>query len=376
MRKKYINENYLNKEKNKKINTINKIIKKNIINLIPYKSARLLYKGDNTNNNLIALNANESPIISYFSLNKKIFNKYPEPQSQELIILYSKYVNLNIQNILVTRGADEGIDLIMRTFCNQKKDKILFCPPTYDMYRVTAQILDIKYITINSNKNWELNLDKIKKNLNNVKIIYICNPNNPTGNYINQNNIIELLKLTKNTAIIVIDEAYIEFCIDQTLTYFINKYHNLIILRTLSKAFALAGLRCGFILTNKYIVNTLLKVIAPYPLSGPSIDIAIQALSTKNLIIMKDNVKTIINNKKWLIKNLNNCRCVKHVFNSSTNFILVKFHNSDFIFKKLNKKKIIVRNQNYQKNLNNCLRITIGTIFECKKLFFELQQLS
>ncbi|WP_281351902.1 histidinol-phosphate transaminase [Enterobacteriaceae endosymbiont of Donacia simplex] len=375
MRKKYINKNYLNQEKNKTIDTINKIIKKNIINLIPYKSARLLYK-DNNNNNLIALNANECPIISCFSLNKKIFNKYPEPQPKELITLYSKYVNLNIKNILVTRGADEGIDLVMRTFCNQENDKILFCPPTYDMYRVTAQILDVKYITINSNKNWELNLNKIKNNLNNVKIIYICNPNNPTGNYLNKNIIIELLELTKNTSIIVIDEAYIDFCINQTLTYFINKYHNLIILRTLSKAFALAGLRCGFILANEYIINILLKVIAPYPISGPSIDIAIQALNSKNLVIMQNNVKTIINNKKWLIKHLNNCRCVKYIFNSSTNFILVKFYNSDFIFKKLNKKKIIVRNQNNQKNLNNCLRITIGTIFECKKLFFELQKLS
>ncbi|WP_168919457.1 histidinol-phosphate transaminase [Enterobacteriaceae endosymbiont of Donacia thalassina] len=352
------------------------MIRKNIINFIPYKSARLLYKNDNITNHLVALNANESPIISSFSLNKKIFNRYPEPQPKELINLYSKYVNLNPENILITRGADEGIDLVMRTFCNPKKDKILFCPPTYDMYRVTAEILNIKYIKIDSNNNWELNLNKIKKNLNKIKIIYICNPNNPTGNYINQNDIIRLLKLTKNKTIIVIDEAYIEFCVDQTFSYLINKYHNLIILRTLSKAFALAGLRCGFILTNKNIIDVLLKVIAPYPIPAPVVDIAIQALNSKNLIIMKNNVKIIINNKKWLIKNLYKCNCIKNIFDSSTNFILVKFHNSEFIFKKLTKKKIIVRNQNHEKKLNNCLRITIGTFFECKKLFFELKQLS
>lgn len=370
-RKKYIYKNYFNQKKN---NNIYKIVRKNILNFIPYKSARSLYK-DNTNN-LISLNANESPITSIFSLNKRIFNKYPEPQSKELINLYSKYVNLNIKNILITRGADEGIDLIIRTFCNKKNDKILFCPPTYDMYRVTAEILDIKYIMINSNHNWDLNLNEIKKNLNNVKIIFICNPNNPTGNYINRNNIIKLLELTKNKIIIVIDEAYIEFCIDQTLTNFINKYNNLIILRTLSKAFALAGLRCGFILTNKYIINILIKVIAPYPIPEPVIDIAIQALNYKNLIIMKNNVKTTISNKKWLIKNLNNCNCVKNIFNSSTNFILINFHNSEIIFKELIKKKIIVRNQNHEKKLNDCLRITIGTFIECKKLFFEIQKLS
>ncbi|QJC37244.1 histidinol dehydrogenase [Enterobacteriaceae endosymbiont of Donacia thalassina] len=376
IRKKYISQNFFNQKKKKKIDNIHQMIRKNIINFIPYKSARLLYKNDNITNHLVALNANESPIISSFSLNKKIFNRYPEPQPKELINLYSKYVNLNPENILITRGADEGIDLVMRTFCNPKKDKILFCPPTYDMYRVTAEILNIKYIKIDSNNNWELNLNKIKKNLNKIKIIYICNPNNPTGNYINQNDIIRLLKLTKNKTIIVIDEAYIEFCVDQTFSYLINKYHNLIILRTLSKAFALAGLRCGFILTNKNIIDVLLKVIAPYPIPAPVVDIAIQALNSKNLIIMKNNVKIIINNKKWLIKNLYKCNCIKNIFDSSTNFILVKFHNSEFIFKKLTKKKIIVRNQNHEKKLNNCLRITIGTFFECKKLFFELKQLS
>ncbi|WP_246208762.1 histidinol-phosphate transaminase [Enterobacteriaceae endosymbiont of Donacia bicoloricornis] len=350
------------------------MIRKNILNFTPYKSARSLYK--NNHNDLITLNANESPITSIFSLNKKIFNKYPEPQSRELINLYSKYVNLSTQNILITRGADEGIDLIIRTFCNKKDDKILFCPPTYDMYRVTAEILDIEYLMINSNINWDLDLNKIKKNLSNIKIIFICNPNNPTGNYIDKNNIIKLLKLTKDKIIVVIDEAYIEFCIDQTLTNFINKYNNLIILRTLSKAFALAGLRCGFILTNKYIIDILVKVIAPYPIPEPVINIATQALNSKNLIIMQNNVKTIINNKKWLIKNLNKCNCIKNIFNSATNFILIKFHNSEIIFKKLIKKKIIVRNQNHEKKLNNCLRITIGTFIECKKLLFELQKLS
>nr|WP_281351803.1 histidinol-phosphate transaminase [Enterobacteriaceae endosymbiont of Donacia sparganii] len=372
IRKNFINKNFFHQKK--KINNINKIARKNIINLIPYKSARSLYKSDMKHS--ILLNANESPITSYFTLNKKIFNKYPEPQSKELINMYSRYVNLSTENILITRGADEGIDIIMRTFCNQRHDKILFCPPTYDMYRVTAEILDIKYIMINSIDNWELNLDKIKKNLNNVKIIYICNPNNPTGNSININNIIKLLELTKNKIIIVIDEAYIEFCINQSLTYLINKYQNLIILRTLSKAFALAGLRCGFILTNKNIINILIKVIAPYPIPDPVIDIAIQALNLKNLIIMKNNVKIIINNKKWLINNLNNCPCIKTIFNSKTNFILIKFNNSNNIFNMLNKKKIIVRNQNHEKKLHNCLRITVGTFYECKKLFFELKKLS
>ncbi|WP_425591413.1 histidinol-phosphate transaminase [Enterobacteriaceae endosymbiont of Donacia piscatrix] len=364
----------MNQQK-KKIKNINQIVKKNILNLIPYKSARLLYK--NNINNKIMLNANESPIISLFSINNRILNRYPEQQPKELLNFYSKYINLNNENILITRGADEGIDIIMRTFCNQEYDKILFCPPTYDMYRVTAEILNIKYLMIFSiNDNWKINFNEIKKNLKNIKIIYFCNPNNPTGNILNKDNIIQLLELTKNKIIIVIDEAYIEFCLNHTMIYLINKYENLIILRTLSKAFGLAGLRCGFILTNKYIINILLKVIAPYPISIPVLDIAIQALSTKNLVIMNNNVKTIINNKKWLIKKLSNCSCIKKIFTSKTNFILVKFYNSKIIFDILNENNIIVRNQNHEKILNNCLRITIGTFDECKKLFFTLQKIS
>ncbi|WP_246225737.1 histidinol-phosphate transaminase [Enterobacteriaceae endosymbiont of Donacia crassipes] len=363
----------MNQQK-QKIKNINQIVKKNILNLIPYQSARLLYK--NNINNKILLNANESPIISLFSINNRILNRYPEQQPKKLLNAYSKYINLNNENILITRGADEGIDIIMRTFC-EEHDKILFCPPTYDMYRVTANILNIKYLIIFSIKdNWKINFNKIKKNLKNIKIIYFCNPNNPTGNILNQNDIIKLLELTKNKTIIVIDEAYIEFCIDQTMIYFINKYENLIILRTLSKAFGLAGLRCGFILTNKYIINILLKVIAPYPISIPVLDVAIQALNKQNLIIMNNNVKTIINNKKWLIDKLNNCNCVKKIFTSTTNFILVKFNNSNNILNSLNKNNIIVRNQNHEKTLNNCLRITIGTFDECKKLYFILQKIS
>ncbi|QJC34433.1 histidinol dehydrogenase [Enterobacteriaceae endosymbiont of Donacia crassipes] len=368
-----IRKNFINQQK-QKIKNINQIVKKNILNLIPYQSARLLYK--NNINNKILLNANESPIISLFSINNRILNRYPEQQPKKLLNAYSKYINLNNENILITRGADEGIDIIMRTFC-EEHDKILFCPPTYDMYRVTANILNIKYLIIFSIKdNWKINFNKIKKNLKNIKIIYFCNPNNPTGNILNQNDIIKLLELTKNKTIIVIDEAYIEFCIDQTMIYFINKYENLIILRTLSKAFGLAGLRCGFILTNKYIINILLKVIAPYPISIPVLDVAIQALNKQNLIIMNNNVKTIINNKKWLIDKLNNCNCVKKIFTSTTNFILVKFNNSNNILNSLNKNNIIVRNQNHEKTLNNCLRITIGTFDECKKLYFILQKIS
>ncbi|WP_168866988.1 aminotransferase class I/II-fold pyridoxal phosphate-dependent enzyme, partial [Enterobacteriaceae endosymbiont of Plateumaris sericea] len=237
-------------------------------------------------------------------------------------------------------------------------------------------ILGIKYNAIKSLENWQLDLYTIKKTLNNVKIIYICNPNNPTGNLINQNDIIELLEITQGKSIVVIDEAYIEFCINYTIVHLIEKYSNLVILRTLSKAFSLAGLRCGFVLANQEIINLLLKVIAPYPIPEPVSDIAIQALNRKNLILMHNNVNKLINNKKKLIENLKKCHVVKNIFPSKTNYVLTKFFNSNHIFKALSKKGIIVRNQDHNIGLSNCLRISVGTNYETTRLISILQELS
>nr|WP_246225659.1 histidinol-phosphate transaminase [Enterobacteriaceae endosymbiont of Plateumaris rustica] len=363
----------MNKNNDKYKNNINKIAKKNIINLIPYQSARLL---DNSRFDHILLNANESPITPIFKLIKNTFNRYPEPQPKRLIKNYSNYCGINVDNILVSRGADEGIDLLMRTFCNYKSDKILFCPPTYGMYYINAKILGIKINAVKSLENWQLDLNTIKKTLDNVKIIYICNPNNPTGNLINQNDIIELLEITQGKSIVVIDEAYIEFCITYTIVHLIEKYSNLVVLRTLSKAFSLAGLRCGFVLANKEIINLLLKVIAPYPIPEPVSDIAVQALNRKNLILMHNNINKLMNNKLWLIKNLKKCHVVKNIFPSQTNYVLTKFFKSNYIFKKLSQKGIIVRNQDHNIGLSNCLRISVGTDYESTKLISVLQELS
>ncbi|WP_247645448.1 histidinol-phosphate transaminase [Enterobacteriaceae endosymbiont of Plateumaris consimilis] len=369
MKKKLFSEKNHNKYKN----NVSQIVRKSIINLIPYQSARLL---DNSRFDHILLNANESPITPIFKLIKNTFNRYPEPQPKRLIKNYSNYCGIDITNILVSRGADEGIDLLIRTFCNHKNDKILFCPPTYGMYCISAKVLGIKYNSVKSLENWQLDLYTIKKTLDNVKIIYICNPNNPTGNLINQNDIIELLEITQGKSIIVIDEAYIEFCINHTMIHLIEKYSNLVILRTLSKAFSLAGLRCGFVLAHEEIINLLLKVIAPYPIPEPVSDIAVQALNRKNLILMHNNVNKLMNNKIWLIKNLKKCHVVKNIFNSHTNYILTKFFNSNYIFKILSKKGIIVRNQDHQIGLSNCLRISVGTDYESTRLISILQELS
>ncbi|MXP67337.1 histidinol-phosphate transaminase [Pantoea sp. Aalb] len=350
---------------------IKDLARANVRKLIPYQSARRIGGKGN-----IWLNANEFPLPVPFKLSQQIFNRYPECQPKLVIEKYASYVGLKPEQILVSRGADEGIELIMKAFCEPGHDTILFCPPTYEMYKVTAETIGIKYRIVHTLDNWQLNILEITNTLKKVKVLYMCSPNNPTGNLINSKDIHQLLEITAGKTLVVVDEAYIEFCPEATLINWLNKYPHLVILRTLSKAFALAGLRCGFTLANKPIIDLLMKVITPYPLSIPVADIASQALSEPGIALMRKHVIDLNTNRDWLFHQLKQMRCVQQVFPSKTNYILVRFIKEFNVFKKLWDKGIILRNQSKKDYLFGCIRISIGTNEECKSLIAALQNLS
>lgn len=348
-----------------------KLVRHNIYKLTPYSSARKIGGMGH-----VLLNANESPSNLSYELIHKELNRYPEPQPKKVISKYSLYSGVSTDQILVSRGSDEAIDLLIKTFCEPGKDKIITCPPTYDMYDISAQIYGVKNYIIPMLYNWQLDIEKILKFLNKVKIVFICRPNNPTGNLIKKNVIIDLLKLFKSRTLVVIDEAYIEFCIEKTLASFINKYPNLVILRTLSKAFGLAGIRCGFTLANKKIIELLNKVIAPYPISTPVSNIALEALSDSNVKSMKIRVSEINYNRNFLFFELKKLYFVKNIFPSVANYILVRFCSVQKIFEELSRKGIILRNQDSKINLKGCIRISIGSRDECCQLVKELEKMS
>ncbi|CAL4318642.1 histidinol-phosphate transaminase [Buchnera aphidicola] len=351
-------------------NNIHSLSRKHILQLQPYKSARSIGgKGD------VWLNANEVPMSKKFFLHQYVFNRYPEFQSKKLLDYYATYANVKIENILISRGADEAIDLLMKVFCIPNKECIMTFPPTYTMYSKIAEIYNIKNISINMLDNFSLDIQSLKLNLHLVKLIYICRPNNPTGHIFNIKDIIIILEMTVGKSIVVIDEAYIEFCLENTLIFLLSKYSHMVILRTLSKSFGLAGIRCGFAIAHKDIIDLLKKVIAPYPLSSPTIDIAIQALEPSNIACMKQNILQIQKNKIWLLKELKYIHVVQKIFSTSTNYVLVKFFRSDFVFQKLWDQGIIVRNQNHEKTLKGCIRISIGNKTECIKLIIALKNI-
>lgn len=350
--------------------SITSLSRKNIQALTPYQSARRLGgKGD------IWLNANEYPTSPNFDLTHRTFNRYPEPQPQSVIEGYANYAGVKPENMLVSRGGDESIELIIRAFC-EAQDSVLYCPPTYGMYSVSAETCGITLKTVPLTADFQLHLSEIERNLAGVKVVFVCSPNNPTGTLVNREDLLALLEMTRDKAIVVVDEAYIEFCPQATMVTELKNYPHLAIIRTLSKAFALAGLRCGFTLANKELIDVLQKVIAPYPLPVPVADIAAQALQQDGLQMMQQRVQEILQNRTALEAELRTLPCVENVFASDGNYVLVKFKDGQKVFKALWEQGIILRNQHSALMLENCIRITVGTAEENRQVIEAIRQIA
>ncbi|MGR5294839.1 histidinol-phosphate transaminase [Vibrio mediterranei] len=334
-----------------------KLARKQVQQLTPYMSARRIGgSGD------IWLNANESPFNNEYKTDFARLNRYSECQPKALIEAYAAYAGVKPEQTLTSRGADEGIELLIRAFCEPGEDSILFCPPTYGMYAISAETIGVNRKTVPLTVDWQLNLPEIEANLDGVKVLFVCSPNNPTGNLVKREDIIALLEMTKDKAIVVMDEAYIDFCPEASTVDLLAQYPNLAILRTLSKAFALAGLRCGFTLANEELINVLLKVIAPYPVPIPVAEIAVQALSEQGLARAKFQVLDLNANRAYLQAGLSTLPGVT-VYEGWGNYLLVEFANGDELFKAAWNTGIILRNS----PIENCVRISVGNRDECEK---------
>lgn len=344
---------------------IQSLVRKNILDLKPYSSARDEFKGEAS----VFLDANENAHGSPIDSN---YNRYPDPLQLKLKKELEKIKNVNSKNIFVGNGSDEAIDLLFRIFCEPGKDKILVCPPTYGMYEVAANINDVALQKVNLTEEFQLDLPKIFSVIDpKTKLLFICSPNNPSGNLENQQDIITVLEMFNG--IVVVDEAYIDFAYE-SLVNLIEDYPNLVILQTLSKAYGMAGLRIGMAFSNPAIIDLMNKVKAPYNLNEYSIQQGIEAI--KNKSIVEKWIKEIKNEKLKISNELGELSCVIKIFPSEANFLLVKFNDAKTIYHFLLSKGIVVRDRSSQVNCENCLRITIGTNEENTKLLNALKELS
>jgi histidinol-phosphate aminotransferase len=343
---------------------VNKLARKELIDMVPYQSARRLFASSSATEGKVWLNANEASGSGNYQVSSTSINRYPDFQPEKLISAYSQYSEVSAENLLATRGADEGIELIIRTFCTAYQDSIIICPPTYGMYAISAENHGADVIKVPLDETMSLDLAGLQAQVGKAKVVFLCSPGNPTGNLLSQQEIKTALELFAENAIVVVDEAYIEFSPEQTVASWLKTYPHLVVLRTLSKAFALAGLRCGFTLANKEVITMLSKVIAPYPISAPVADIASEALAKPGLEQMSQRVLETNALRAQLATWLAKQSWCSEIFNSDANFILFRCQNNelkDFIFNCLVENDILIRDQSKQQNLENCLRISIGS---------------
>ncbi len=344
---------------------LEKILRKNIKNLIPYSSARDEYKGTEG----IFLDANEN---GYGSPLNKDYNRYPDPLQLSLKEQLSNIKNTPKETIFLGNGSDEAIDILYRAFCEPGIDNVIICPPTYGMYEVSANINDVEIIKVPLIEDtFQLNVPSVLESVTtHTKLIFICCPNNPTGNGVKWTDIKAILSFFKG--IVVIDEAYIDFAGYRSLISELKNYSNIVILQTFSKGWGMAGLRVGMAFASTQIIEIFNKVKSPYNINSISQQLISEAL--KNKLQVDARIKEIISEREKLSKELARFSFVTRVYPSEANFILVKTINCLDLYNYLATHKIIVRDRSNVMLCENCLRITIGTKEENKKLIEQLQQ--
>jgi histidinol-phosphate aminotransferase len=325
------------------------LVRLNIEKMNSYSSARDQYNIKDTES--IYLDANESPF-------ENGVNRYPDNKHYELKTVLSKIKNVQESQIVFGNGMDEILDLIVRVFCDPSLDQIITLPPTYGMYNVIASTNNVENIEVPLNSDFSINVQKVlSKASEKTKIIFLCSPNNPTGNSFKYCDVLKLIN--EFDGIIVLDEAYIDFSSNNSLTELINEHDNLIITQTLSKAYGMAGLRLGMGLSNKKIIDYINKIKPPYNINSLSEKKVLSEL--KNIQSVKKNIMIVLNEKLKLQTALVNLFFVEKVFNSDANFLLVKVDDVKLRCTQLLKNGIIVRDRSNDFLCENCLRITVGT---------------
>jgi len=334
--------------------SIKDLVRPNIRLLETYSSARDEFSGTEG----VFLDANENP---YGNL-----NRYPDPNQTELKKAISQLKNIPAENIFIGNGSDEPIDLLFRIFCTPEKDRILLCPPTYGMYEVAANINAIGALRIPLTYEFQLDIDAIKRvnDMEQFKLIFLCSPNNPTGNTLKD---VETV-LHFFTGIVVIDEAYIDFSSNPSFIEKLSVYPNLVILQTLSKAWGLASVRVGMAFASNEIISLMTKVKPPYNVSQLNQEAALEAL--KNRTAIQAQTEEIIAQRTFLEQALTQLKCITKIYPSDANFLLVEVDNASALYTYLIEGNIITRNRHSV--VNNCIRITIGTATENQGLIDAL----
>lgn len=330
---------------------INTLVRENIARLTPYSSARDEFSGEAK----VFLDANENSLGSPL---KKWYNRYPDPHQKSIKEKLSQVKGIDAGHIFLGNGSDECIDLLYRCFCNPGKDNIIICPPTYGMYEVSANINDVAVKKVSLLPNFQLDLSGIEDAIDeNTKLIWVCSPNNPTGNSLKRLDIETLLNNFKG--LVIVDEAYINFSKQKSFVQELTEYPNLVVLQTLSKAWGLAGLRLGMAFASTAIIEILNRVKPPYNINQATQELVLCALEEVGQV--NDMIRLLVDMREALAEVFASMPTVETVYPSDANFILVKIKEARAVYEFLLTKGIVLRDRSNVQLCNDCLRITVGS---------------
>ena len=340
---------------------LNRLVRKNIQSLKAYSSARDEFKGEAS----VYLDANENPLNGPY-------NRYPDPLQWKLKERVSKIKGVEVDKIFFGNGSDEPIDIVYRVFCEPGKDNVVAIDPSYGMYKVCADINNVEYRQVLLNDDYRLNADLLLKKVDEqTKLIFLCSPNNHSANILDKSEVLKVV--TSFKGIVIIDEAYIDFSIENSWLPDLDTYPNLIVLQTFSKAWGLAAIRLGMAFASVEIISYFNKVKYPYNINILTQNFVLEELNKTSL--KEEWVKTLIAQREWLNNNLGQVSFVEKIYPSDANFILVKVKDANKTYNSLVEKGIIVRNRNSISLCRDCLRITVGTESENKILIESLKSL-
>ncbi|SEA53845.1 histidinol-phosphate aminotransferase [Flavobacterium gillisiae] len=343
---------------------INNLVRENVKTMKPYSSARDEFK-DFDVAQMIFLDANENPY-------QNGVNRYPDPQQSSVKAVLAKQRNLKVDQVLLGNGSDEVLDLLFRAFCEPKTDNVITLPPTYGMYSVLANINAVENREVLLSTDFQPEIDAILEAVDrNTKMIFLCSPNNPTGNSFDDESVVTLLQNFKG--LVVIDEAYIDFSKKQSWLNELDEYPNLIITQTLSKAYGLAGIRLGICYASAAIISVLNKIKPPYNVNELTQQRALERLADKEKIQLE--IDSIVIQRDDLLKVLNEVNFVSKIYPTEANFVLIKVDDANKRYNELIQKGIVIRNRTTQPLCENTLRLTIGTAEENKKLMEVLKSI-
>jgi histidinol-phosphate aminotransferase len=336
------------------------LLRSNIKSLQPYRSARDEY--NDFTNEMIYLDANENPFSNGM-------NRYPDPHQRLLKQAILEKTNLKEQNLLIGNGSDEVLDLMFRAFCEPKKDQVIVLPPTYGMYEVLAQLNEVETQKVCLTENFNLDVNAILAQVqSNTKMIFLCSPNNPTGNVFDDDSILKIISSFQG--LVVLDEAYIDFSSQESWREAVEVYPNLIVVQTLSKAYGMAGLRIGLMFASSEIIQVIQRIKPPYNVNQLSQEVALKKLKQNSIPLQ---IRKIIKERNRLSEFLASIFWVQKVFPSEANFILIQVDDAAFRYRQFLNLGVVVRNRDGQPRCNQCLRISIGTPEENEKLMFLIK---